>query len=268
MPQCIRSGKSHAMTRTPRIRYIRISVGAFLIAIGAAGTAFADGCSFEPQGEGRIGAIIDARTLRMDDGREVRLAGIEVASNGTTTLAALAGRPVALQGETDTPDRYGHQPAFVFVDRADRSLQRLLLEQGEALASGTVAEKACAAELAGAEAVARAAGRGVWAQRTAIKNAESGDDILTRIGQFTVVEGKVLSVRQAGAVTYLNFGRRWTRDFAATISRRAMATIEAAGISVKALENKRIRVRGVVESRQGPRIELLRVGQIEMAGAN
>src|ERR1043165_1861560 len=35
-------------------------------------------CSFEPQGEGRVGAIIDPRSFRMDDGGEVRLAGIEI----------------------------------------------------------------------------------------------------------------------------------------------------------------------------------------------
>jgi hypothetical protein len=247
------------------VRCILTSLG---IAIIAANPAIAAGCGFEPQGEGRIDAIIDARTFRMDDGREVRLAGIEMAGDGPAALAALVGRSVALHAESDTPDRYGRQPAFVFIDHADTTLQSMLLEQGQALASGAVADKACAADLAAAEALARRARRGVWTHRAAIKNAESGDDILARVGQFTVVEGKVVSVRQAGAVTYINFGRRWTRDFAATISRRALAAIEAAGISVKALENKRIRVRGFVESRQGPRIEVLRVGQIEVAGSH
>ena len=83
-----------------------------------------------------------------------------------------------------------------------------------------------------------------------------------------MVEGKVLSVRQAGATTYVNFGRRWTRDFAVTISRRVWPAFEAAGISLKSLENKRIRVRGWIEARGGPRIEALQVGQIEMAGEN
>jgi hypothetical protein len=89
---------------------------------------------------------------------------------------------------------------------------------------------------------------------------------LAGIGRFTVVEGKVLSVRQAGAVTYLNFGRNWTQDFAATISRRMIPAFEAAGLSLKSLENRRIRVRGFVSSRRGPRIEVLRVGQIEVLG--
>jgi endonuclease YncB( thermonuclease family) len=236
------------------------------LAAGSAPAA-ASACGFEPQGEGRVSAIIDARSFRMDDGREVRLVGIEAVTDDTAALASLvAGRSVTLHGETDAPDRYGRQPAFVFPDEADRSVQGMLLERGAALASGTIADKACAAELAAAEAAARQSKRGAWAGNAAIKNAESPDDILARVGQFTVVEGKVLSVRQAGTVTYLNFGRRWTHGFAVTISRRAVALVEAAGISVKALENRLIRVRGFIEARQGPRLEVLRVGQIELAG--
>ena len=147
-------------------------------------------------------------------------------------------------------------------------MQSLLLTRGEALVSAAIADKACATELSAAEAAARRARRGIWADRAAIKNAESPGDILARIGQFTVVEGKVLSVRQAGATTYINFGRRWTRDFAVTISRRMVAAFEAAGISLKSLENKRIRVRGWIEAHGGPRIEALQVGQIELAGEN
>jgi endonuclease YncB( thermonuclease family) len=231
----------------------------------------ASACSFEPQGEGRVSAVIDARSFRMQDGREVRLAGIETDGkpDRLATLSALvAGRDVTLHGESDAPDRYGRQPAFVFPDQADTSVQGQLLMQGEALVSGTVADTACAAELLAAEAIARQARRGVWAEPAVIKNAESPGDILARIGQFTVVEGKVLSVRQAGAVTYINFGRRWTRDFAVTISRRVMASFEAAGIVLKSLENKRIRVRGFIESRGGPRMEARTPGQIELAGEN
>jgi len=239
------------------------------------GPALAAPCNFELQGEGRVAAIIDSRTFRMDDGREVRLAGIETATagagkaDGTAALSALvAGRNVVLRAESDAPDRYGRQAALVFADSTEASVQGLLLAQGEALVSATIADKACATELVAAEATARQAKRGIWADPAVIKNAESPGDILARIGQFTVVEGKVLSVRQAGSVTYINFGRRWTRDFAVTISRRMVPAFEAAGIDLKSLENKRIRVRGWIEARGGPRMEALLVGQIELVGAN
>jgi len=243
------------------------------VLVAAAWPADAAGCLFESQGEGRVAAVIDARTVRLQDGREVRLAGIEpIAStkaNRTAALSAvIAGRDVSLHGDDDSPDRYGRQPAFVYLAGSETPVQGILLAQGEALVSADVADKDCAGILNAAEAEARRARRGFWADPAAIKNAESPGDILAGIGRFTVVEGRVLSVRQAGATTYLNFGRNWTRDFAVTISRRAAAAFEAAGIGLKSLENRRVRVRGWVEARGGPRIELLRVGQIEMLGGN
>jgi hypothetical protein len=49
----------------------------FMLAAAAAGPTVAAGCTFEPQGEGRVAAVIDARSFRLQDGREVILAGID-----------------------------------------------------------------------------------------------------------------------------------------------------------------------------------------------
>ncbi len=246
-----------------------------LLFAAAVTPAIAAGCAFEPQGEGRVAAIIDARSFRLQDGREVRLAGIEpvspekpAASRAPALATILGDREVELRGEDDTPDRYGRQPAFVFLAGAETLVQAELLAQGEALVSASVTDTECAGVLMAAEAAARQAKRGIWGDPTAIKNTESPGDILAGIGRFTLVEGKVLSVRQAGATTYLNFGRNWTRDFAVTISRRVLPVFEAAGIVPKSLENRRIRVRGFVEARRGPRIDVVRVGQIELLGGN
>ncbi|MDB5565328.1 MAG: hypothetical protein JWP84_1894 [Tardiphaga sp.] len=261
-----------AVIATTGFRSAAIPLLAMMCVAASSHAARAAGCLFEPQGDGRVAEVIDVRTFRLQDGREVRLAGIEPVATGSKTadasaLAALiAGRDVTLHGESDTPDRYDRQPAFVFLDSSAASVQGQLLAQGEALISATVGDKHCAAELAIAEAAARKARRGIWGRSTVIKNAESPGDISADIGQFSVVEGRVLSVRQAGATTYINFGRRWTRDFAVTISRRMTASLETAGITPKSFERQRIRVRGWIERRGGPRIEVLRVGQIEVVG--
>ena len=252
----------------------RITLVAIALLAATTGRAPAAGCDFELLGQGLVAAVIDARSFRLQDGREVRLAGIEpVASENRAgqmeALAAiLTGREVILRGEDDTPDRYGRQTAFVFLAPSATLVQETLLAQGAAVSSATVADKACASRLLAAEAAGRQANQGIWTGSSAIKNSESPGDILTRIGRFTIIEGRVLTVRQAGATTYLNFGRNWTRDFAVTISRRVLPVFEAAGIAPKSLENRRIRVRGFVEARGGPRIELLRVGQIELLGGN
>ena len=88
--------------------------------------------------------MIDARSFRLADGREIRLAGIEPvpadAAKRTAALSAiLAGRDVTLTGEDDAPDRYGRQTAFVFVAGEERSVQAMLLAQGEAFAAADIA---------------------------------------------------------------------------------------------------------------------------------
>ena len=237
---------------------------------GAAAPSLAAGCQFDIQGEGVVSAVVDARTLRLEDGREIRLAGVEVVAGEPedlkSTLMALVGRHVTLRGDRDEPDRYGRQSVFLYLESSTSSVQSDLLAQGEAIASADVDDKACATELATAEAAARQARRGAWATDSIVETVEDPADILTRAGQFAVVQGKVMSVRQAGGTVYVNFGRRWTRDFAATIPKRMVPDLEAAGVTPASLKNRRVRVRGWVERRGGPRINVLRVGQIEVIG--
>jgi hypothetical protein len=86
-------------------------------------------------------------------------------------------------------------------------------------------------------------------------------------GQFALIEGKVLSVRENGATIatiYVNFGRRWAQDFAVTILKRHRRDFAAANIDPKELEGRRIRVRGWVEQRRGPIMEASVPEQIEV----
>lgn len=236
--------------------------------IFAADVASAAGCRLAPQGAGRVVEIVDARSFRLEDGREVRLSGIEVfperrASAVAALTALIAGREVTLHGDSDAPDRYGRQPALVFVVEDSLSLQAQLLAAGVAVNAGDTADPDCQRELKLAETQARRARRGFWAEPAAIKNPENPGDILAQLGRFVLVEGRVLSVREAGATIYLNFGRRWTRDFAVTISRRTGSALEALGTSPKSLEGRQVLVRGWVEKRSGPRIEITAAGQIQ-----
>ena len=259
------SNSCRMTTNTPPFA---ISVVAVFLLSGSAALAACDG---DLQGNGRVAAVTGARDFRLEDGREVRLTGIELPRKTPDTRflrELIAAREVTLHGPNEVPDRYGRQQAFVFLYGHDTSVQSELLSQGLALNAGNVTDKSCAVELAAAETSARTARRGLWSDPSAIKNAESAPDILAEIGRFTLVEGKVVSARQAGATFYINFGKRWIRDFAVTISRRMMPSFEAAGLKLAALENKRIRVRGFVERRGGPRIEVSSPGQIELIQDN
>ena len=92
-------------------------------------------------------------------------------AKGVAALSAIVGgREITLHGGDDTPDqRYGRQPAHVFVKGSETSVQDELLRRGAALASVDVADRDCAAALAAAEGAARQAKLGTWAEPAAIK---------------------------------------------------------------------------------------------------
>ena len=207
-----------------------------------------------------MSAILDARTLRLDDGREVRLSGIEIPKSAETAGTAwlrehALKQRVMLRGSDDAPDRYGRQHAFVFADGSNVMLQGALGGNGHAIVSASAGDKACMADLKEAELRAESSRLGIWSQPGFIHDAAATGEILKYIGSFGLVE--------AGATLYLNFSRRRIQGFAVTISRRMMPTFTAAGMTAATLAGQRVRVRGWISQHGGPRIEARLPGQIE-----
>lgn len=249
-----------------------------------------DPCPGDVIGSGTVKAVLDGTSFVLDDGREVRLAGIEAplpppsaSSDADTAAAAQAARsaledlianaPVVLHKLGDSPDRYGRTVAQVFVSRAAGlvSVQRAMLEEGEAEVSARLDGRACAADFLARERKARATKLGLWAHSYyEVHRADAASELLNRRGQFVLVEGKVISVRESGGTIYLNFGRRWSEDFTVTILKRNERTFTDGGIEPKTLQGRQVRVRGFVEQRGdeqrgSPWIEATRPEQIEIA---
>ena len=219
-------------------------------------------CTRTAIGTANVAAVRDGRTLLLADGRELRLAGIEVTADSRAALQGLVvGHPLRLERLGPERDRYGRLVAFAFIDGAPHSVQQALLEQGRARVSARIA---CADALLSAEQAARAARRGLSADLNfAPLSAENLARLQAMRGQFALVEGKVLSVRESGATIYVNFGRRWTRDFTMIILRRMARAFGAAGVKPKKIEGRRLRVRGWIEQRGGPVISAETPEQIE-----
>lgn len=263
-------------------RWLRLASGLALgpalafvpsISVSATGAAAQETCQLETVGSAGAAAVIDGRTFTLDDGRTVRVAGIEVPDaygvQAKAALAALvAGRAITLKriGGGAGEDRYGRLIAFVFVpDNGDQSVNSAMLAAGHGRANPTSATKGCVEALFAAESRARAGRLGLWADPIfAPLQVDDPARISAGQGRFTLVEGKVLSVREAGATIYVNFGRRWSRDFTVTILKRNRRMFTAAGVEPKALNGHRVRVRGVVERRGGPIIEAGQPEQIEI----
>ena len=238
-------------------------------------------CSLAAFAEVTAQGAVDGRTIRLTDGREVRLAGIEVPpaeearALGIADVHALhalvAGKDLVLKHLNPTTDRYGRLVAWGFLRTAvgEENLATLLLAKGHARAAIPSGERACMAALLAAERSARAGKLGLWGDpRYESKRAQNPGEIAAARGRFSLVEGPVLSVRESGGVIYINFGRRWTEDFTVTILKRNERLFIAAGIAPKVLAGRRVRIRGVVEERGGPWIEATRPEQIEILDGN
>jgi len=242
-----------------------VALAAF--ALLASPAAAQENCKLVPLGTGEVAAVRDGRTLALTDGREIRLAGIEVSETTSGALQqVIGGRPVRLEGLNADPDRYGRLVAFVFAGDDRQSVQQQLLAQGQARVAARVGSKPCADALLAAEREGRSERRGRWADPNfAPLSPENHVRLRADQGLFTIIEGKVLSVRESGSTIYVNFGKRFTRDFSVIILRRDQRIFKDAGLEPKRLEGRRIRVRGVLEQRRGPVIEADRPEQIEFA---
>jgi endonuclease YncB( thermonuclease family) len=223
-------------------------------------------CPLTAIGTAMVAAVRDGRTLTLADGRTLRLAAIEVTDDSRAALQKLVARQtLRLETLGANRDRYGRLVAFAFAGDAKATVQQDLLTEGEARVAARVGDKACADMLLAAERAARAGRRGLWGDPNfAPLVTENLARLRAERGHFALVEGKVLSVHDSGGTIYLNFGRHWTRDFSVLIPRRRASAFAAAGIEPKSLKGRRIRVRGWIEMRRGPIVEVDAPGQIEL----
>jgi endonuclease YncB( thermonuclease family) len=242
-------------------------LSASILAALADGALAQDSCKLTEMETVTVANVRDGRTLSLTDGRELRLAAIEAGDDSRDALQSIVGgRDVLLRRLGPERDRYGRLVALAYVADSQKSVQQTMLERGQARVSARIGDKGCADMLLRAERSARASRRGLWANPNfAPLRPENTTRITAARGQFALVEGKVLSVRESGATIYLNFGRRWTRDFAVTIPKRHRREFATAGIDPKQLEGRWIRVRGWIDQHSSPTIEAAAPEQIELA---
>lgn len=261
-------------------------VGAGLPAVaGASDLRAADrprgGETPEVVSEGTVASIVDGDTLRLTEGAEIRLVGIQapklplgrrnfrtwpLAEESKRALTALtAGRRLLLSYGGRRIDRHGRLLAHLtLADGADAGLwvQGALLDKGMARVYSFPDNRSRVAEMLSRERAARAAKLGIWAHPFyAIRAPETA---ARHIGTFQLVEGRIVGTATLRGRGYLNFGDNWKTDFTVSISPRALRQRWQGGPAIAALEGKRVRVRGWLKSYNGPLIEATHPEQIEI----
>lgn len=259
---------------------VRLAALAALSSVSAAALACE---SLRMEAGGVITSVTDGDTVILDDGRVVRMIGTQapklpldrpdfvtwpLAPEAKAALEALAlNKPARLGFGGEEVDRYGRVLAHLFVETAAGEVwaQREMVAQGLARVYSFPDNRSCLDILFAAEGRARLGGLGIWADPYySIRAADAPGDLLARAGHYELVEGRVLLAEQRGGRVYLNFGRFWKEDFTAVIEAPGLRLFKAAGIDPLKLDHALLRVRGWVDDRDGPRIEVTHPEQIEV----
>lgn len=213
-------------------------------------------------------------------------------------LARLAlGKRVRLKFGGSREDRYGKLLAQVHVESASASrpapapefwLQGAMVGFGLATAYSFSDNRACAHDLMEQERRAREQGEGYW--RNGLFRVRAADDpklLLGLVDTFQIVEGVVTTTADMGGHVYINFGPDYHSDFTISIDRKDRAVFSGASGALApigergkekrgqgerdksrspldGLKGRRVRVRGWIESYNGPMIAVTHPEQIEI----
>ncbi|MEJ1969866.1 MAG: thermonuclease family protein [Rhizomicrobium sp.] len=244
-------------------------------------TAVPAGAAVLPPCAGPV-EIGNAQLLRVEhngsvifaDGRAAHLEGIRLpagaedrapqalADQALDALASLAhAGPLKLTAVSPKEDRYDRVRGQIFT-RDGTWVQAALLARGLARVLIAPDRTECAAELFAVEAKARAAHAGLWADPAYAIRAPQG--LRRDTGTFQIVEGKVANAELKNGRAYLNFGADWRSDFTATVEPEDMPNFRRIGVDPRAYAGQTIRVRGIVQSLNGPEIEVANPQGIEV----
>lgn len=230
-----------------------------------------------PNATATVARVLDGDTVELADGRVLRLAGIRaakvpmghaagegwpLADAATAALRRLArGRRLSLAFPARRVDRHGRIVAQAGLPDGTW-LQDALLRRGLARVNTTTDTVARSEAMLAMERDARQAGRGIWAHPR--YRVRTRHEVRAHIGSFQIVRAKVRDVARVRGRVYLNFGQDWREDFTVSLTPSVRRRFESAGVDVESYKGRIVRVRGWVESYNGPIIAVTHPQQIEV----
>ena len=266
----------------PGFAVVRRAALVTFVCVGAS-SARADACPTDGAETVVIASVAARLELKLADGRRLRLAGLEAAAatpeapdrdaeDATAFAALIAHRALAVTILSPKPDRWGRLVAFASVaDAPAGGVAAMALDAGLARYQPEAAATACRAALLAAEDRARRGRLGLWADPFySVLAADDRAAFAERAGTDVVVEARLRAVEPGPFRTRLRLEGQGTAPSAthglleATIVPRAMKTFEAQGVDVHSLIGRTLRLRGLLDRRFGPRLELAGPDEIEI----
>ncbi len=231
-------------------------------------------------GSSSVIQVIDPYTIQLADGRLARLAGLDIPDYkphdpGDIAITSmdilrdmLEGKDVNIYQTKKKAkgriNRMGHHIAHLERKEDNAWVQGSLIALGLARVRSTKRNPEMATQMYLLEKNAREEKLGLWAiAEHGILAPENTED---KEGSFQIVEGRVESAAIRKNRIYLNFGKDWRNDFTVSIAPMGRRTFTKAGLDPLQWNNQTLRVRGWVESYNGPYIEIDHPESVEVIG--
>lgn len=280
----------------PAETLLMLALGATIVLPDAARAQAAAtlGCNLEPGPSRAIAGVLDGETVRIDDGVEVRLIGAlaprstdagadadaaqpwppEAAGREALTRL-LGGQSVALAFAGRRADRYGRVLAHLFTSRDGEEIwvQGRMVEDGHARVYSLPESDACVPALLERERRARQANRGLWANAAyQIRPADRPSELSRYMHTYQLVRGRVSRGRGTrGGLAILELASGEKPDATEGASQRGAFRVvwrrdvaQAARLErPERMQGQNVLLRGWIEGRGGPEIEIMAAGQIE-----
>jgi len=213
----------------------------------------------ESGGNAFVQSVIDGDSLTLTDGRTVRVVGIQApklpkgrpnfaewpfARDAQAALGELVqGRSVTLHFGGTREDRYGRVLAQLARDDG-LWVEGELIRRGLARVYTFPDNRAAAAEMLALEREARTERRGLWAAPFfAIRRPEEAGRF---VGDFELVEGKIVDGARTANAVFLNFGADWHTAFTLRLNTEALRLFRSDGVDPLALIGATVGVRGYI----------------------
>ena len=230
------------------------------LVIAACGQAGARDAQLTP---GQVAEISGPLSLRLAIGEEeveIRLASLvsPVPDRAEAYLTDLLyERRVDVEFLNETTDRYQRRLGTIWLEQAGERTDLHTVLLGEGLARLYPYPDAIdhLPVWRAAEDAARSQGAGIWGERAYRTRDVDPDMLIQDVGTIQVVEGRVTDAAVLGnGRVYLNFGSDYRTDFTIRIDAELAEEFMARWGDLAALEQRLIRVRGVVRDENGPMI--------------
>jgi hypothetical protein len=225
-----------------------------------------------------VAAVDENFDLLLGDGRIATLSGVEFLSPPIAPRALLAWldeRDLRAKPLSTAPDRWGRIPVRLYLQprevtdaaipdpvMSDAAMQALRMGWGRYRPDSGAG--GCRAALLAAEGEAREKRTGLWADASSILHGDDRQALASAPPAMQVAEGVVQSVGAARGRIYLNLGKMRTADLAIVIVERNISAFAARGVDARKLAGHRIRVRGLLDRRFGPQIEITSPDALEI----